>query len=75
VAVTDHGCGLGEGAEARLFEPFFTTKENGIGMGLAISRSIVSAHRGRMWFTRNPDRGTTFHFTVPGGGKGHDDSD
>jgi PAS domain S-box-containing protein len=65
VTVTDHGCGLDEGSEARVFEPFFTTKETGIGMGLAISRSIVTAHGGRLWFTRNPDRGTTFSFTIP----------
>jgi C4-dicarboxylate-specific signal transduction histidine kinase len=65
VSVVDTGVGLPEGAETRLFEPFFTTKDAGIGMGLAISRSIVSSHGGRMWFTRNPDRGATFFFTVP----------
>ncbi len=65
VAVTDHGCGLPAESRGRLFEPFFTTKEGGIGMGLSISRSIVSAHGGRMWFESNPDGGTTFHFTIP----------
>ncbi len=65
VSVADHGCGLPEGSEHRLFEPFFTTKEGGIGMGLSISRSIVAAHGGRMWFESNPDGGTTFRFTIP----------
>jgi len=73
VTVADQGCGLCEGSEARMFEPFFTTKDNGVGMGLAISRSIVTAHRGRMWFTRNPDRGTTFHFTIPVAEESDDD--
>ena len=74
ISVADRGGGLVEGAEARLFEPFFTTKETGIGMGLAISRSIVAAHHGRMWFTRNPDRGITFHFTIPVASTSHDQS-
>jgi PAS domain S-box-containing protein len=74
VSVTDNGCGVWEGAETRLFEPFFTTKETGIGMGLSISRSIVTAHGGRMWFTRNSDCGTTFHFTIPTNASSHDDS-
>ncbi len=65
VSVTDQGCGLPHGSEGRLFEPFFTTKKGGIGMGLSISRSIVAAHGGRMWFESNEDRGVTFHFTIP----------
>ena len=65
VSVTDRGCGLSGESEERLFEPFFTTKETGIGMGLAISRSIVAAHGGRMWFTRGSERGTTLHFAIP----------
>lgn len=65
VTVTDHGCGLAEELEDELFEPFFTTKESGMGLGLFISRSIVTAHDGRIWYTRNADGGTTFSFTVP----------
>jgi PAS domain S-box-containing protein len=72
VSVSDLGAGLSEGAETHLFEPFFTTKGTGIGMGLAISRSIVAAHGGRMWFTRNPERGTTFHFAIPAARRSHD---
>ena len=65
VAIVDRGEGLAVDEEAELFEPFYTTKEAGMGMGLSISRSIVRAHGGHVWFTRNPDRGTTFHFTLP----------
>ncbi len=65
VSVSDNGCGLPETAGDELFTPFFTTKEAGIGVGLSISRSIVDAHGGRMWFSRNPDRGTTFFFSIP----------
>jgi two-component system sensor kinase FixL len=65
VAVCDGGTGV-DGAHAeKLFEPFFTTKPNGLGMGLSISRSIVTAHGGRLWAAPNPDRGTTFRFTLP----------
>ncbi len=65
VSVTDSGCGIPEGSEQQLFEPFFTTKEDGLGMGLSVSRSIIAAHGGRMWFTRNLERGATFFFTLP----------
>ena len=51
-----------------LFRPFHTTKAKGLGMGLAISRSIMKAHRGEIWAERNPDRGMSFHFTLPGAG-------
>ena len=65
VSVSDRGSGITIADEARLFEPFFTTKESGMGMGLSISRSIIDAHGGRFWFTRNSDHGVTFHFTLP----------
>jgi signal transduction histidine kinase len=63
VEVRDQGDGL-EDVE-RVFEPFFTTKEKGTGMGLAICRSIVEAHEGRLWAARNEPRGATFSFTLP----------
>src|SRR5258708_17875478 len=49
----------------RLFEPFYTTKPNGMGMGLAICRSIITAHKGRLWATPNVPRGAVFQFTLP----------
>jgi C4-dicarboxylate-specific signal transduction histidine kinase len=65
VSVSDCGCGLPDAAEEELYQPFFTTKRDGMGMGLSISRSIVLMHGGRLWFERNPTRGTTFHFSLP----------
>jgi signal transduction histidine kinase len=65
VTVRDSGKGIDAENRDRIFEPFYTSKEGGMGLGLAISRSIVEAHGGRIWATRNPDRGETFHFTLP----------
>ncbi|MCH8260779.1 MAG: PAS domain S-box protein, partial [Planctomycetes bacterium] len=65
ISVSDNGRGISEPLGERLFEPFFTTKAQGIGMGLAISRSIVESHGGRLWATPNRGEGTTFHFTLP----------
>ena len=67
VVVRDSGPGLDSKSLERLFEPFYTTKPQGMGMGLAICRSIVQAHGGRLWATTNRDRGASFHFTVPTG--------
>lgn len=65
VAVRDCGCGLPLQNVDEVFRAFFTTKPNGVGLGLAIARSIVESHGGRIWATRNTDRGATFHFTLP----------
>ncbi len=65
VAVRDSGNGIDPIAGARIFEPFFTTKPKGMGMGLAIARSIVKAHGGQLSARRNPDRGSTFEITLP----------
>ena len=68
VAVRDSGVGLASETLDQLFKPFYTTKAEGMGMGLAISRSIVAAHGGRLWATPNDRRGATFHFVVPAEG-------
>jgi two-component system sensor kinase FixL len=65
VAVRDRGTGLSGDKLDKIFQPFFTTKGEGLGMGLSICRSIIEAHGGRLWAQNNPDRGATFHFTVP----------
>ena len=65
VTVSDSGPGLPAEISERLFQRFVTTKPEGMGIGLSISRSIIDGHDGRLWATPNPDRGTTFHFTLP----------
>ena len=64
VSVTDCGIGLPNGGEDRVFDPFFTTKEHGLGLGLAIGRSIAKAHGGRLWGENNLSQGATFHLVL-----------
>ena len=64
ISVSDTGIGLPTEKADLIFNAFFTTKPLGTGMGLAISRSIIEAHGGRLWATANAGRGATFHFTV-----------
>jgi signal transduction histidine kinase len=65
VAVHDSGPGIDEGHLERVFDAFYTTKSSGVGMGLAICRSIVEAHGGRLWAEANKPRGAIFRFILP----------
>jgi signal transduction histidine kinase len=67
VEVRDSGPGFDPDQAQRLFEAFYTTKEQGIGMGLSISRSIIEAHGGKLWVTPNVPRGAAFRFSLPVG--------
>ena len=71
VAVSDCGTGIPPDKMKLLFEPFFTTKPNGMGMGLAISRTIIEAHNGKIQAENNAGRGATFKFTLPAKSKSH----
>jgi PAS domain S-box-containing protein len=65
VSVSDTGVGLPAEQAEQIFKAFFTTKDNGTGMGLHISRSIIESHGGRLWAAGTSGRGATFHFTLP----------
>jgi NO-binding membrane sensor protein with MHYT domain/nitrogen-specific signal transduction histidine kinase len=65
LSVSDTGVGLPAQHTEEIFNAFFTTKAHGTGMGLRICRSIVESHDGRLWATANPERGATFHITLP----------
>ena len=65
VDVRDSGEGIAQEKLERLFQPFYTTKGNGLGMGLAISKSIIEAHGGRIWAENHPEGGATFIFELP----------
>ena len=65
LTVADDGTGLDASQVTRIFEPFVTTKSDGLGMGLAISRSIIESHRGRLWADAKSDGGASIHFRLP----------
>jgi len=65
VTIQDNGPGVKEEDFQRLFEPFFSTKARGVGMGLAISRSLIEANGGQLWVDPQEGPGATFHFTLP----------
>jgi PAS domain S-box-containing protein len=65
ISVSDTGVGLPPVQADQIFSAFFTTKDNGTGMGLPISRSIIESHGGRLWAVDNSGPGTTFQFTLP----------
>ncbi len=65
LTVADSGTGIAPGDRERIFEPLFTTKASGMGMGLAICRSIILSHGGRLWMTPHEPRGSEFHLALP----------
>ena len=67
VTVEDSGTGLDQATLGRVFEAFYTTKDQGMGIGLAVSRTIIQAHGGRLWATPNQPQGAIFQFTLPAG--------
>jgi two-component system sensor histidine kinase DctS len=65
LTIADRGCGIAADVADKLFDPLFTTKAEGLGMGLAICRSVVENHRGRLSFEANPEGGTVFRILLP----------
>ena len=65
VDVLDTGCGIEDRLQGQLFESVQSSKKGSMGVGLSISRSIVEAHYGKIWFQPNPDGGAIFSFTLP----------
>jgi PAS domain S-box-containing protein len=70
ITVWDSGVGLDPASLDRVFDAFYTTKPDGLGMGLAVSRSIVESHGGRLWAAGNTPHGAVFRFTLPTGREG-----
>jgi signal transduction histidine kinase len=70
--VRDAGIGIDPAAAERLFESFYTTKQDGMGIGLSLSRSIIEAHNGRLWAMANDGPGATFVFSLPQDPGGHE---
>jgi signal transduction histidine kinase len=65
LSVRDTGPGFDPEVAERLFDAFYTTKSDGMGIGLAVSRSIIEGHRGTLWAKRNDGPGVTFSFAIP----------
>lgn len=65
IRIKDNGPGITAGEQKKILTPFYTTKPDGMGMGLSICRSIIEAHEGVLRFNSQPDKGTTFYFTLP----------
>jgi two-component system sensor kinase FixL len=65
VSIVDQGPGISPESMNKIFEPFYTTKSHGMGLGLPICRTIITAHNGQLWATNNQHNGTIFHFTLP----------
>jgi len=65
IFVSDTGHGIAPQVAAQLFQPFMTTKQQGMGVGLSISRTIIEAHGGKIWVEPNPGGGSIFRFTLP----------
>ncbi len=65
LAISDNGPGIPSELREKLFEPFFSSKKSGMGLGLSISRSIITRHGGRIWAVGNPGQGATFHINLP----------
>ena len=70
LTVQDAGVGFDPQAADRLFESFYTTKNDGMGIGLSVSRSIIESHHGHLWATLNEGPGATFSFSIPRGPEG-----
>jgi PAS domain S-box-containing protein len=64
LSVADQGVGIPDGKLEQVFEPLYTSKPHGLGLGLSICRTIVTAHGGRLWAAHNPDHGATFHLLL-----------
>ncbi len=65
MSVSDAGCGIPADQIERIFEPFRTSKSTGMGLGLAVCRTIIAAHAGKLWAANNSERGACFHTTFP----------
>jgi signal transduction histidine kinase len=70
--IKDNGPGIDQSERDKILTPFYTTKTSGMGMGLSISRSLVEAHEGILYFNSKPGKGSTFYFTLPARGKSND---
>jgi signal transduction histidine kinase len=75
LTVQDAGVGFNPQAADRLFESFYTTKNDGMGIGLSVSRSIIESHHGRLWATLNNGPGATFSFSIPRASEGATSTD